>query len=498
MNSSSNSQQTMWVAIGQFLAYAIGIVTPMILSRYFDKGDYGTYKQVMYVYHTLITVFTFGLPRAYSYFIPRVSLAESKDVVRKITNVFVVIGVSISLVLFLGSSIIADLLKNPDLKLALMYFSPTPLFLLPVMGLDCIMASYKKTQFVAIYSFFTKIFTIVFIVLPVIVFDGNYLHAIIGFDIASFLNFVLAFYIRNIPTKGISLEKTTVTIKEIMSFTVPLIVASVWIMIFQSVNQFFVSRYYGNEVFADFSNGFIEFPVIPMVVSSVATVLMPLFSDKLVHDVEGVKTTWINALGKSVKITYPIAVFSIVFASLIMSCFYGDNYESSGIYFLIKNFEGLFMIIPFYPIILALGKTKQYSNIHLVMAIAIIPLEYLVVKFGLPAWMIGVVFEVCVFAKMVLQFNVVSKAIDMTFSDLIPIKSMAQITGLSLLSSVLPYLLYHFLVDQLNKFVLLFVVGILFLVIYYILCWVLHITYKEVIKGFISNNWLNKLLKFVP
>ena len=44
----------MWVAVGQFSAFAIGIISPMILSRYFSKGDYGTYKQVMYVYNTLL------------------------------------------------------------------------------------------------------------------------------------------------------------------------------------------------------------------------------------------------------------------------------------------------------------------------------------------------------------------------------------------------------------------------------------------------------------
>lgn len=63
MTKTSNSNQVMWVAVGQFAAYAIGIIGPMILSRYFSVADYGTYKQVMYVYNTLLIVFTMGLPR---------------------------------------------------------------------------------------------------------------------------------------------------------------------------------------------------------------------------------------------------------------------------------------------------------------------------------------------------------------------------------------------------------------------------------------------------
>ena len=77
------------------------------------------------------------------------------------------------------------------------------------------MAAYKRTQLIALYSISTKIFTLLCIVVPVIFFGGNYIHAIIGFDIASLLSFVLALYLRNIPVKEIDIEKTSITIKEI-------------------------------------------------------------------------------------------------------------------------------------------------------------------------------------------------------------------------------------------------------------------------------------------
>lgn len=487
----------MWVAIGQFCAYAIGIVSPMILSRYFDKGDYGTYKQVMYVYSTLTTVFTFGIPRAYSYFIPRVAIGESRDVIKKITNIFICLGIFFSILLFLGAPLIARLLKNPDLAIALKYFSPTPLFLMPVVGLDCILASYKKTQFLAIYSISTKVFTLICIVLPVILFKGTYVHAIIGFDIASFITFILALYLRNIPTKGIPLERTTVTICDILNFSVPLMVASIWIMIFQSANQFFISRYYGNEVFADFSNGFIEFPIIPMVVNSVATVLMPVFSGMLAKDKSGIKDVWGSALSKSVKITYPMAVFSIVFSTLIMVCFYGDSYQSSGIYFLIKNFEGFFAIIPFYPILLSLGKTKEYSTIHMVMAIAIIPMEYIIVKLGLPATMIGVVFVLCSITKVFLQFVIVSKSVNLSFRELIPYKDMLMVCGVSVVSTIIPYIFAaHY--SELNKYLLLVVSVLIFVIVYYALCWLAKITYRDIAEGYLSRTKLSGVIRLIP
>ena len=55
---TNNSPTSGMVAMGSLFSFGFSIVSSMILSRYFDKADYGTYKQVMYVYNTLLTVFT--------------------------------------------------------------------------------------------------------------------------------------------------------------------------------------------------------------------------------------------------------------------------------------------------------------------------------------------------------------------------------------------------------------------------------------------------------
>jgi O-antigen/teichoic acid export membrane protein len=59
-NKSNNTVQALWVGLGSLSSFALGIVSAAILSRYFDKAEYGTYKQILYVYHTLLVVFTPG------------------------------------------------------------------------------------------------------------------------------------------------------------------------------------------------------------------------------------------------------------------------------------------------------------------------------------------------------------------------------------------------------------------------------------------------------
>jgi O-antigen/teichoic acid export membrane protein len=495
MSNASNSRQAMWVAVGQFSAFAIGIISPMILSRYFSKGDYGTYKQVMYVYNTLLIVFTLGLPKAYSYFIPRVSLPESKDVIRKISRLFAILGLFLSLLLFCGASAIADLLHNPDLELAIKWFSPTPLLLLPVMGIEGILASYKKAKHIALFTLCMRVFTLLFTILPVITFNGTYIHSIIGFDIASLLTCIFSYYLKYLPTRGIELQRATVSYKEIFAFSLPLLSASLWIMLFQSTNQFFISRYYGNEVFAEFSNGFMEFPIIPMVVNSVATILAPLFAGMAVKNKMSIGDIWNSALNKTIKIIYPVTIYCILFSNIVMTCFYGKMYSTSGIFFSIKNIEGFFSVIPFYPILMALGKTKEYSRVHMVIAFLLLPLEFFIVKLGLPVYTIGLAYVLCSLGKVILQFAVVGRSVEMPASVLIPYKAMIKVALVSVFASIIPLVLSRY-ISELNEWLLLIITVSLFCIIYYSLCWISHVSYRDVVIGFIGRY--KSLLKFIP
>ena len=99
INNNSNTVQAVWLGLGSFVSFSFGIISAAILSRYLSKADYGTYKQVLYVYNTLLVVFSLGLPRAYSYFLARVPIEAGYSIVRKINLMFLIIGIVFSLFL---------------------------------------------------------------------------------------------------------------------------------------------------------------------------------------------------------------------------------------------------------------------------------------------------------------------------------------------------------------------------------------------------------------
>lgn len=495
MSETNNTKQAAWVAIGSLFSFAVGIISPMILSRYFTIGDYGTYKQVMYVYTTLLSVFTLGLPKAYAYFLPKHPYEESKAIINKITILFLILGGVFSLALFLGAEPIARFLGNPDLTTALRVFSPVPLFLLPTMGLEGIFATYKKTQFLALYTIITKIITILFTVLPVIIFKGNYIYALIGFNIASILTCITALILRAQPVKNYPAHQTELSYREILKFSVPLLFASIWGMLYTSVNQFFVSRYFGKEAFAIFSNGFTELPFIGMVIGSISTVLLPVFSrmekgDGLSGDMV---TIWNSAMLKSAKILFPISVFCIFMARLVMICLYGGQYDDSTVYFQIKSLYGLFYIVPFAPLLIAMGRTKEYSNVTMYFALILIALEFLCVKLLDSPVFIAIASESCSIAKCIVFFVLIAKMSSKKVTDILPTKQLMLVLIASIVASIPVYFISKCF--EWNKFVLLFFDVFVFCVFYYVFCWIGKITYRDIVASVVKNN---KIIKLIP
>lgn len=430
--SSSNTVQAFWVLLGSLSAFGFTIVSSMLLSRYFNKSDYGTYKQVMYVYSSLLVVFTLGLPRAFSYFLPRVPLNHAKDLIYKLNLILFGLGLVMSVCFFFGAGLIADILKNDELKLPIKYFSLVPMFMLPTMGIEGVLATYKKTQLLAIYKTCSQFFMLAAVVLPVVLFKGTINTAIIGFTVSSFLCFLVALFFKNNPIKQYVKEKTSITYKEIFNYTIPIMGASIWGIIISSSDQFFISRYFGSDVFADFANGSLELPFVGMVIASTSTVLAPIFSKQVFDKGKDSKTEvillWQSVLSKTVKIIYPLVVFCFCFASSIMILLYGDKYANSGTYFQIKLIINFFTVMAYGPLLLSIGGEKFYYKVHMFGAIVLVGLEWLVVTLFDSPYLLTATSVVCQIGRITLMLYFITSYFKISFLDLIPIKLILNIT----------------------------------------------------------------------
>lgn len=427
-NSTNNISQTIWVGISQVIIFSIALINAAILSRYFDKTEYGTYRQILYVYTTLLTLFSAGLYGAYSYFLPKQSPQEGKDFVIRQIKIFICLGFLFSLTLFLLAPVIADIFRNSELEKGLRLFSVVPLLMLPTTGVESVYATIRKTHILAIYTSLTRLFILLLITLPVIILKGTYITAVWGWIISSFITFLIAIYLILRPFKDVKRVPTSFPLKDVFRFSIPLMLTTLYGIAIKFADQFYVSRYYGTEVFAEFSNGFIDLPFVAMLVGSTTIVLLPLFS-KYSGAENGkvlISQTMKNSIEKSVILAYPLLVFFLFNSKNTIIAMYGDQYEASSVYFSIGIFLGFFNIVTIMPVLFSLGKTRLLSRIDLSQAIAIWIAGFFIVHLSGSPLLYAVFSRLFFVGQICAGIFFAAKNLGIRISEMLPFRMMAK------------------------------------------------------------------------
>ena len=376
-------------------------------------------------------VFTLGLPRTYSFFLPRLDISEAKSAIRKIHSLLLLSGLSMSIFLFFGSDIIASILKNNALSKPLKYFSIVPLFLLPTLGLQGILSSFKKTKLLAFYTIATNIFLLILVLSPVVFFDGDVTAAVIGFVTASLIAFILSELIRYRPIRGVQAKTTGLTYRELFDYSIPLFLAGLWGVLIRSSDQFFISRYFGAEVFADFANGSLQLPFVTMIISATSIILAPIYSKHAYENTEEAKKEiirlWNSAFTKTVKLTYPLLIFFVVFSNEIMILIYGSQYLASGDFFKVKLLVNFFTIITYGPLIISIGGHKFYYRVHMYGAIILILMQLICIYTIHNPISIVWISVLCEISRIMVMLLYVAKYLEINVYDIIPWRVLSKI-----------------------------------------------------------------------
>lgn len=326
------------------------------------------------------------------------------------------------------------------------------------------------------------------VALPVLIFGGDYIQAIIGFVVASAVAFLLALFFKYYPVKDEANEKCETQYKEVFQFSLPLLYASLWGMLISSADQFFISRYFGQEVFAEFANGSLELPFIGMIVGATSAILSPIFS-KMSHEQLDPKKEifpiWKNVFEKSILLIYPLLLYVWFFSDVLMILLYGEQYASSAIYFRIKAAASFFAVIIYAPLLINSGKVRYYANVHAFIAILVISLEYLsVITINSPYAVAGVSL-ICQILKTFLLLYAAAKIFKLKMHQLFPINLIAKILiPSSLALMAIKYVLEWFIVSEILTLI---AGGILFTIFYTFLGCFFRLDYAKLLRPLLKR-----------
>lgn len=419
----SRTLQALWLALANLLSLSVTLVMQAVLCRYMTTSEYGTYSQVLYVYNTLLVVFSLGLPQAYSSILPRPRVAGGGEGCRTQTERAVSAScVRFSCILLWQAAAIAGVLGNPLLAEPLRLFAAAPMLLMPVLGVENILVVYGKAHLVAVYVLISRAFMIACVVLPVVVFDAGVSGAVAGFVLASLVTCVAGLKLSSVPFRNVSPVKSRLTVRELLRFSMPVFASSMYGFVIGSASQFLVSRYLGVEDFALFANGYRELPLAGMIIGAAAGVLLPEFSRMSVEGADGGQFVrlWQAAVLKSSAIIYPLSVFCCVFAPEIICLLYGEGYREAAGLFRIVTLVNLARIMPYAPVLFALGRGKAFARAHLVTALLIVGLELWCVMVFPSLWAIAAIATGCTFFCLFLLMTTTARVLGTSLAGLMP------------------------------------------------------------------------------
>ncbi len=493
--SNSKTTETFWVILGAFAINVFSLIISAVLSRYMLKEDYGTYRQVFFIYNTLVMVFTAGLPAAYLYFIPRISKKEAKNLVNRINILLLILGILLSCFIYFGSSLISFLLNNPNLEAPLRLFSVVPFLLLPTIGVENIFIAMSRAKVVGIYNFLSRLALLV-LILSAVFLVGNEISTILwAWIFSASLTFLLAYVLKRWLFKKYTSEPSKIKNKEIFAYGYPLMLTSLVSIGVLSADQYFISSF-GPEIFAEFSNGFMQLPLAGIVMSSIASVMTVTYSElfsKEKIDKKKFEELWLTATSKAILLIYPLVIFFMIFAKETILILFGDQYESSAFYFqmmLMVNFINITTVI---PVILSLGEVKFNFKLNLLVLIMIWPIEYLaLIQFNSPYAIafVSVIFNIF---KTVACLYFIAQKIDININRLIPYQHILKVGIVSIVATGTAFLSGTMIIDFIsNQVIFLGICGLVFLIILLLIAPFFKLDYYSIIKPlvnkFLPNN----------
>ncbi|MBK8372223.1 MAG: oligosaccharide flippase family protein [Saprospiraceae bacterium] len=393
------------------------------------------------------------------------------------------LGLLFSTFLWLGAPLVSGFFGNEQMVSGLRKFAIVPILLLPTLGLDGIFASYQQTHLLAIYNTLNRILMLVCIVVPVIWIENSTDMAINGWIAASILNFGLAMWFRNLPFKGVVSQKSNISTNELFNYSIPLVIASVWGIVLTYSDQYYISHYFGAEVYAEYSNGFIEIPFVGVISSSIAVVLIPIFSKYNFNssDKSIIVEIWKNSISKSILLIIPITAFCFIFSSEIINFIFSNKYQNSSLFFKSKSILNFFNVVNFMPILLSIGATKFYARIHIFLALLSWIAGYIVYYlFGDPYFNALISITISILAVLIVGKFVLKK----TNTHLLEIFDVKKYLTLLLISFVLSISINYVINNSIFSLIFGFII---FSVSILVIDNFLNLGYKSILSPFVKK-----------
>ncbi len=419
---------------GRAAAFLFTFCIPIVLVRTYSLKQYGQFQQLMLLFHTFHPILQLGISHSILYFYPR-NTARRKELLNQTFYFLVCVGFFFVVAVLAFGSHIVNYLGSPEIEVYLPWISVYVCCMIISTILELLLIVEEKSVRASQIIFLTGFGRFILLV------GISYFYQEIGFLVGAlmFISLVRVLVLVGYLVKNYGLCSTRVNwsfFRTQMDYALPFGIATVFVILNTWIDKFFVSAYYGPEVYAIYIVGCFQLPLVSLIFEPVVNVTIPKISQfHQDNALDKVHELWGRAAGSLSIIGLPLCIFAVVFARELITFLFTDKYESSVGIFVVFLFLIPRQITNYGVVLRAFGATRYILKAGLISFLVAAILMFPAIRFfGLYAPPVVVVSSL--YLTAFLQLKRTKTVLKTTWIDLLPWPLMGKVILLAALCTM--------------------------------------------------------------
>lgn len=429
-----------WLTFAKTVGFAFSIALPLLLVRRMDRAQYGLYKQVFLVVTTAMTVLPFGVPMSAFYFLPR-ETARRRETVLNIVLFHLVIGALACGALGFFPSILTAIFGDTRLAPYSAWIGVTILFWITGAFLDMVPVANDEIRLASAFIIGIQA-SRALIFVGAVLFYGTLGSLIAAAVLHGFIQtVVLGCYLES-RFAGFWRAFNWRMLGEQLSYAIPLGAAGILMIVQTDLHNYFVSNHFGPALFAVYSLGTLQLPLMGLIWEATNSVLITRVS---VLEKRGERREIVLLLARAARklaaVYFPVYVFLMVvgreFIRVLFTARFADSWPIFAVNLTLLPF-GIVLLDPLYR---AFERERYFLlRFRLILAaVLILALWLFTARAGLLG-VIAMVVAIGVFERAVMAIHF-GRLLSVTARDLILLRDIGTLAVAALAAGLVAGLL---------------------------------------------------------
>ena len=332
-------ERAAWLTGANLLAFALSFLTPLVIVRVFDRGEFGTYKQLFQILTTFMTALYLQVPMSAYYFMPR-EPNKRLQVAMNIILFYLVVGLLTALVFAAYPTWITYIFHNPALDQHIPLLGVALTLWLIAANVEILPLALGDVRTASRFIVLAQISKSLIMISAALMFGS--LRAVLWGSIiqgaiqCAFMLGYIHFRIGSLKVRLDQLFDWSLLRKQ-LSNSLPYGGGATAQSLQVDLHNYFVSHYFSAASFAVYANGCFQVPLISLLQSSFRDALTPEVARlEASGDYRAIIQAWLNAMRRlSFAILPTCALLFVVRRELVVTLFteeYADSAQIFAIY----------------------------------------------------------------------------------------------------------------------------------------------------------------------